>query len=1702
MKIIIPILIIFSLLIVFLIRNFTGMFVGTKSSNIIFEWWNSSYTFRIKINFTSYNVDRINWPIELKLNFTEIINSFGFNGTFDVNSIRVLEYSNEGKVLYLLPHQFDKDENFDAYRNAYGELIFIANGTTYANTSRIFFVYFDILENGKKEKIEFPSNLSYYIQGNLLIINTTAFNYEIELNYSGIVGIRNIFSNSQGYYLVQTSDYPFEYTIIYDEFGAKNSFLFNESLKIVNGPIRIKLIFNGTEFNVDSGIKRELIGNKIYKFYENVGPDINNFGIFKVEQKFINPTSNILNRSSDFVFGFDLYRGIVRTTTYVTDVTGNSEDPYSYGYAVQSIPATTVAIINFNETNTQNFYAYYDNIDTNQRIKINLNSTQINDFISHEAISMISFGLYQGQYDYFYQYLYPAIVNPVSIELYPEYRKVLIGIKTDYNFYNLNETIKIFVYPIDDLYNLTNKIILEIKRGNKVDYIEAFDNGYGCDEKANDKIFSACFLIPKNDFIGIWNITAYAYESTNNQLLATNYTLINVTNKLNVEVYATKKIVEVLKEQEVLINVKNYRNDTYLSNANITCYEDNQKIENYVLIDYLNGSYLFKYNVSIYPGIHTINCSVEWNNNFGSNLDYFEASASKTYLDLVFIPQNYNASKITWHNNESFEIKVIINNTFSGYAYDVNLSVILPNNFEVNSTFEKCDEIKSFGNCIFGFWINVKEKTSPNTYYINFSVKWKNIDKSINETYKLFEVNVLPNSILDVDPKNFSSFVALNISEEIGKITLYSIGNIKVTNISFSHTFDFNLTFYPNITELDAGKSSIVKINASIPFGYKPGYYNGIINVSYNSGYQIVNVTINVLENRSWIVDKTNCSAYFYPPYGKVCDINITNIGNVEINFNVIPINKNYTWIENESFKILPKESFNLSIYYNVTNVPLKYIYEYYNLTSDGIPESLLINITIYPFIGAEGFLEIVPNSSSQNSTLKIYAKVFEKIKVGIEYVKTYIEKPDKSLEEMFLEKIYENNTYSEWYANFSNTSLRGIYNVTLEIKDKAGIFSYNYSYFYIYPSFLTSVNILKKEYIKGQDISITYFAYDFLKNPIENVEVEIIVKSQNFTFYKNVFKNVNGTIEPIITFRSSQDWPEGNYTVIAKSRYFDNFLNNYLYSYSESWFLLKEEVKETIFANLETSVIWYPEGVMKFSITFFDSSGNSIDPDYAELKVLDPAENIYFIANISQFKKEAKGFYVYKYAIPPNTATGAYLAILNFTKGNISSITSKMFRVSAGGPFDLKIKVLKKEVNRGETLPIEVTVINMGEVSMDVFLEYWIVDSNGNRYYYTNEWIYVPSLSQKTFLRELYIFSNQPLGLHYVIASLTYDKVKPPLVVNESFFVIEKIVPKPISIPTAPAPIPIQEIKPLNYSIKIVYIPEEIRIEAGGNRMFTVAVKNFGNANLTKVKLYINGLPFNFYKILQEYELIEPNETKLFDIIINIPKEEKVKEYNFSVLVISKEGAKDEKFSKLVIFESFEKLIEYEVLLIKEKLERLKIEVEIAKKEKRDVSKVELKIKEIEKGIEIVQNLTSRKFYREAYEKIIELRSLIEEAFYLLSIAPKIFSIKEFLVSFFLSNLHYILFAIFSIIGLYLILKIFEKSKMERRIAEKAKKEIYEVIKRREEKVEIDFEKMERERIKKILELIEKDYRSGKIPKEIYEKLKEKYLNKLKNVK
>lgn len=106
------------------------------------DWWSTQWDYRVALVVGANGYARADKPVEVALNFTNLLSSVGQNGAFDPKSLRLVEVGNSGVINDNVPFQFD------ATNNAAGTFVFLLTGNTPANGSRTYHLYFDIQGKG------------------------------------------------------------------------------------------------------------------------------------------------------------------------------------------------------------------------------------------------------------------------------------------------------------------------------------------------------------------------------------------------------------------------------------------------------------------------------------------------------------------------------------------------------------------------------------------------------------------------------------------------------------------------------------------------------------------------------------------------------------------------------------------------------------------------------------------------------------------------------------------------------------------------------------------------------------------------------------------------------------------------------------------------------------------------------------------------------------------------------------------------------------------------------------------------------------------------------------------------------------------------------------------------------------------------------------------------------------------------------------------------------------------------------------------------------------------------------------------------------------------------------------------------------------------------------------------------------------------
>ena len=126
-----------------------------------YAWWNATWTYRVPIKLNKTWFNRTNLFLIENFNFTHYLSTLGISGTFDIDSMRIVEYyengsmkifneSMQGDRKYEVPFKSWQDPDFDSINNAVYKLRWKAGNKTYGESERVFQVYLILWNQAQK----------------------------------------------------------------------------------------------------------------------------------------------------------------------------------------------------------------------------------------------------------------------------------------------------------------------------------------------------------------------------------------------------------------------------------------------------------------------------------------------------------------------------------------------------------------------------------------------------------------------------------------------------------------------------------------------------------------------------------------------------------------------------------------------------------------------------------------------------------------------------------------------------------------------------------------------------------------------------------------------------------------------------------------------------------------------------------------------------------------------------------------------------------------------------------------------------------------------------------------------------------------------------------------------------------------------------------------------------------------------------------------------------------------------------------------------------------------------------------------------------------------------------------------------------------------------------------------------------------------
>jgi len=877
------------------------------------EWFNSTWHYRIKMEVNTSDYDRIFWPVEYEINFTQLFEQMNIMGTFDNQSVRVLEYNDTGGILWEMPSQFDEAENYNASSNAVGTLVFTLNGTNSENTMRQFYIYFDRTETGVKPEKTYNTGLNITIgsgDGNYTI-NNTEFTFRIDTergeNTSGLWKVTyndqdstNVFNPSG------TSDKTREFTIISD--GTYNyTFDLRGNATIIEGPARITVRQTGYEAywnDPDNKTNMTKIVKEYFFYLNNTEKTGNTSAWIIIKQNITNIYSSTIYRESEAGFpGLDTLGAYSAGYKVAYNY---SFDPGSWVRATYSLGGPMTTFINVNETGTSNFHAA--NSSGSDRVGIELDNTSIQPNESIVDIAAMVFGDTIKTPDII-TYVRDRLINPLNITLYtPEGWWIEIEPEM-YNIYDVNVTIfnrnessLIEANITYDPFNFTVTVNATFNNGTVGSSddvtIVLYDDGTHGDNQSGDIVYTNYFNFSNTSTAGQWNFTVKLYDAEGYFLNQTAF-IFNVTDTYNLSMRIWEDY-GLPRTTNATLNLTNYRRDTMILGANISCSYDSVPIPAQNITDLGDGTY----NVTFYTGdeygLYYLNCTATKDGNIGEESKGFTVESPQTDIGITKQPSVYELDNMTYFHNQSFNLRITMNNTGNSSAYDANLTISLPPELRSNETSYSVGTILVETEEARNFNITILNSTQAGEYIINITLNWTNLNASLGSNESFVNVTIYQNPELYVPEESRMGIIAPGNSSLIENFTVISYGNYYLDNITFNpvNPDNFTIEFIPeNISGMNPGESQQVQMNVSVPSYQKTGVYNVTINItSSNNGYDILILQI--------IVSGTNMSLVVQPEYfisynstavdseNFTLTVNTTNTGNttafyVSINFSL-----------------------------------------------------------------------------------------------------------------------------------------------------------------------------------------------------------------------------------------------------------------------------------------------------------------------------------------------------------------------------------------------------------------------------------------------------------------------------------------------------------------------------------------------------------------------------------------------------------------------------------------------------------------------------------------------------------------------------------------------------------------------------------------------------------------------------------------------
>ncbi|MCD6367885.1 MAG: hypothetical protein J7L45_02245 [Candidatus Aenigmarchaeota archaeon] len=736
--------------------------------------------------------------------------------------------------------------------------------------------------------------------------------------------------------------------------------------------------------------------------------------------------------------------------------------------------------------------------------------------------------------------------------------------------------------------------------------------------------------------------------------------------------------------------------------------------------------------------------------------------------------------------------------------------------------------------------------------------------------------------------------------------------------------------------------------------------------------------------------------------------------------------------------------------------------------------------------------INIQPKKSDQFSSIIINATVEDQSGWGIDWVRINITQPNG-----FVQNDNMTNVSSYWVYNYTNTSQRGDYHIVVYAKDNHGKIGSSEGNFTIFVKLNITLKTQMKIYYKGESGRIEYILRDAAGNKLADANVNIRLKNPNGTIIwpedwpKNYTTNENGTIVPPPTFLFTSDDPEGNYTLLSTTYFFDN-ISNVTVTKDTEYIIQLYKNPGQLLLDLEapTEVSTTEKLIVSASVT---DGIRSIDPDWINASLYDPSNSMVCLENVNgvcnynvEMIRREQGVYYREFSSNTTMLEGSWRWKVTVGKES-STITKEIFTKLVGGPFDLRnITILDNGV---PDLRISVITENTGDNGRDVTLVWNLTRTdNGDSLDSGAETFYVPAKSEKPYTIEPH---TNYIGEAKITMVLYYGTERAGAY---RIFTTQKEVTTTTVPPSRRGPTGAAVSEEKIPKIEIISYPEEVEIEKGWSGYAVLGVNNTGDVDLHDVEVLIEGIDESWIKLPKSVSILPKGSSTNFTIKFEIPEKAKSGNYEGNFTVKSKETI-DKKHFVLRVFETEKERLFYEIQTLNSRIEKLENEIVKAEKDNKDVRSAKEILGDAQGNLRIAEEYLDAGLYEKAKEKIRVTKDLLDQA------EMEIKTAKKYLIPFFgPMAIQYQLMILTAILLLALGLIIYIVRKVKHLSPKKipGAQEFKRLITPKKDVRKLEEEK---EKIEKTLKLLEEEYKEGLISEESYKELKENNENKLRKI-